>query len=31
MMPHQWAGVERLTGLGPRAFQETVHVARLGR
>ena len=30
MMPHKWAEVERLTGLGPQEFQEAVHIARLG-
>ncbi len=30
-MPHQWAEVERLTGLEPPAFREAVHIARLGR
>ncbi len=30
MMPEQWAEVERLTGLGPQEFQETVHIARMG-
>ncbi len=29
--PHQWAEVERLTGLGPDEFRETVHLARLGK
>ncbi len=30
IMPHQWEEVERLTGLGPQEFQETVHIARMG-
>jgi uncharacterized protein len=30
MMPHNWAEVERLTGLGPQEFKEAVHVARMG-
>lgn len=30
LAPQQWAGVERLTGLEPEAFQEAVYVARLG-
>ena len=30
IMPEQWAEVERLTGLGPQEFQETVHLARMG-
>ncbi len=30
IMPEQWAEVERLTGLGPQEFQETVHIARMG-
>ena len=29
--PRQWEEVERLTGLGPEAFQETVHLAKLGK
>lgn len=28
--PRQWAEVERLSGLGPQEFQETLHLARLG-
>jgi uncharacterized protein len=28
--PKQWEEVERLTGLGPQEFQETVQLARLG-
>ena len=28
--PDKWVEVERLTGLGPREFKETVHIARLG-
>ena len=30
MMPHNWAEVERLTGLGPQEFKEAVHIARMG-
>ena len=30
IQPHQWEEVERLTGLGPQEFKETVHVARIG-
>jgi uncharacterized protein len=30
IQPEQWAEVERLTGLGPQEFKETVHVARIG-
>ena len=30
IIPHQWAEVERLTGLGPQEFQEAVHIARMG-
>ncbi len=29
--PEQWDEVERLTGLGPDEFNETVHLAKLGR
>ncbi len=28
--PEKWAEVERLTGLGPQEFKETVHIARMG-
>jgi hypothetical protein len=30
MEPHQWSEVERLTGLGPQEFRETLHIARMG-
>ena len=30
IQPEQWAEVERLTGLGPQEFKETVHVACMG-
>ena len=30
IMPHNWAEVERMTGLGPQEFQDAVHVARMG-
>ncbi len=30
IQPEQWAEVERLTGLGPQEFKETLHVARMG-
>ena len=30
IQPEKWAEVERLTGLGPQEFQETVHIARMG-
>ena len=30
IMTHNWAEVERLTGLGPQEFKDTVHVARMG-
>ena len=30
MMPHNWAEVERLTGLGPQEFKEAVHITRMG-
>jgi uncharacterized protein len=31
IQPHQWVEVERLTGLGPDEFRETVHLAKLGK
>lgn len=30
VQPHQWEEVERLTGLGPDEFRDTVHLAKLG-
>jgi hypothetical protein len=30
IQPHEWAEAERLTGLGPQAFQEALQLARLG-
>jgi uncharacterized protein len=31
MQPRQWVEVERLTGLGPDEFRDTVHLAKLGK
>ena len=30
IQPQKWVEVERLTGLGPQEFKETVHIARMG-
>lgn len=30
LQPHQWAEVERLTGMGPQEFRDMIHVARMG-
>lgn len=31
LQPHEWEQVERLTGMGPQEFRDTVHIARMGR